>query len=155
MSTQEQLGTRVGWQPQPAATVPEPPPGLPQERRKEGRLGIHEEERAASTAPPPPREATRGQPCPERIWWFGVLVGGPMMLLGFLLILTLVGAPLGIPLWASCATGWKQGTDPGLAAIWGMQSETEMAWLSVGSLAVFATATLGLALRVFNRSTMT
>jgi hypothetical protein len=41
------------------------------------------------------------QPCPDKIWWFGVLVGGPLMLIGLSLTLTLFGAPLGIPLWAA------------------------------------------------------
>jgi hypothetical protein len=49
----------------------------------------------------PQGAATGAQPCPERIWWFGVLVGGLLMLLGFLLTLSLVGALLGIPLWAA------------------------------------------------------
>jgi hypothetical protein len=40
-------------------------------------------------------------PCPERIWWFGVFVGGITMLIGSMLILTVFGAPLGIPLWAA------------------------------------------------------
>ena len=49
----------------------------------------------------PYRAATRVQPCPERVWWFGVLLGVPLMLTGFSLVLTLVGAPIGIPLWAA------------------------------------------------------
>jgi hypothetical protein len=43
----------------------------------------------------------RAQPCPERIWWFGVFVGAPLMLTGFMLTLTLIGAPIGIPLWGA------------------------------------------------------
>jgi hypothetical protein len=46
------------------------------------------------------------QPCPERVWWSGVLVGGPLMFIGFSLVLTLIGAPLGLPsgpqAWGSC-----------------------------------------------------
>jgi len=50
--------------------------------------------------------------------------------------------------------GLMQGTDSGLGSIWGMESETAMAALSLGALAVFATVTLTLALRVFRRTTM-
>ena len=46
-------------------------------------------------------KATRTQPCPEGIWWFGILVGTPLMIAGFSLILTFFGAPVGIPLWAA------------------------------------------------------
>jgi hypothetical protein len=53
------------------------------------------------SAPAPYGTAPPVQPYPERIWWFGVLVGGPLMLIGFFLILTLFGAPPGIPLWAA------------------------------------------------------
>ena len=60
-----------------------------------------EDDGAAYAAPQPHGPAPGAQPCPERIWWFGVLVGGPLMLIGFLLTLTLFGAPLGIPLWAA------------------------------------------------------
>jgi hypothetical protein len=36
------------------------------------------------------------QPCPERPWLFGILIGFPMFMTGGVLILTLIGAPLGI-----------------------------------------------------------
>jgi hypothetical protein len=62
-------------------------------------MRTQEEPQAAAASSP--GEAARAQPCPERIWWFGILVGGPLMLIGFFLILTLVGVPLGIPLWAA------------------------------------------------------
>jgi hypothetical protein len=55
-------------------------------------------ERAAAS---PPGRVTRAQPCPEKIWWFGVLLGAPLMITGFTLILTFFGAPVGIPLWAA------------------------------------------------------
>lgn len=45
--------------------------------------------------------AVSANPCPERIWWFGVFVGGALMMVGFLLITSLIGAPFGIPLWAA------------------------------------------------------
>ena len=50
--------------------------------------------------------------------------------------------------------GMMHGTDSGLAAIWGMQSETVMAWLSLTVLAVFAASALMLVIRVFSRMTM-
>jgi ABC-2 type transport system permease protein len=51
--------------------------------------------------------------------------------------------------------GMMQDTDSGLGEIWGMHSEIAMAMLSVGALAAFAGVTLALALRVFNRSSIT
>jgi ABC-2 type transport system permease protein len=48
--------------------------------------------------------------------------------------------------------GLMRGTDSGLGTIWGMQSLTAMAALSLGALAVFAALTLALAVRVFNRT---
>jgi ABC-2 type transport system permease protein len=51
--------------------------------------------------------------------------------------------------------GLMRGTDPGLDSIWGMQSNTTMAALSVAALLVFAAATLTLAVKVFQRTTMT
>lgn len=47
------------------------------------------------------RRTTMVRPCPERIWWFGVLVGGPLMFAGVGLTLTLFAAPVGIPLAAA------------------------------------------------------
>jgi ABC-2 type transport system permease protein len=49
--------------------------------------------------------------------------------------------------------GVMQGTDSGLGDIWGLGSETTMAALSLGVLALFAAATLTLAIRVFERTT--
>jgi ABC-2 type transport system permease protein len=51
--------------------------------------------------------------------------------------------------------GMMQGTDPGLADIWGLESETAMAALSLGVLALFAVAALALAVRVFRQTTTT
>jgi ABC-2 type transport system permease protein len=48
--------------------------------------------------------------------------------------------------------GLMRGTDSGLGSIWGMQSQTAMAALSLAALAVFAGATLTLALRVFDHT---
>lgn len=49
--------------------------------------------------------------------------------------------------------GMMQDTDPGLAAIWHLESATVMAALSILVLTVFAAATLGLAVRAFGRAT--
>jgi ABC-2 type transport system permease protein len=49
--------------------------------------------------------------------------------------------------------GFMQGTDPGLAAIWHLQSETAMAALSTAVLALFAATTIHLAVRAFRRAT--
>lgn len=49
--------------------------------------------------------------------------------------------------------GMMQGSDSGLGDIWGMGSETAMAASSLGVLALFAAATLTLAVRVFRRTT--
>jgi len=51
--------------------------------------------------------------------------------------------------------GMMQGTDPGLADIWNLESETVMAGLSLGVLALFALMALTLAVRVFGRTTTT
>lgn len=51
--------------------------------------------------------------------------------------------------------GLMQGTDSGLSAIWGMDSQVAMASLSLATLAAFALVTLGLAVRVFHKKTMT
>jgi hypothetical protein len=59
------------------------------------------EQQPERAAPSPSWRVTRGQPCPEKIWWFGVLVGAPLMIAGFTLILTFFGAPVGIPMWAA------------------------------------------------------
>lgn len=59
------------------------------------------EDGRAASAPAPQGTTRRAQPCPERIWWLGVLVGAPLMLIGMSLTLTLAGAVLGIPLWAA------------------------------------------------------
>jgi len=50
--------------------------------------------------------------------------------------------------------GIMEGTDPGLANIWHMDSEPLMAALSLGVLVLMAFAALALAVRVFNRKTM-
>jgi len=50
--------------------------------------------------------------------------------------------------------GLMEGTDPGLANIWHMDSEPLMAALSLGVLTLMAVAALALAIRVFNRKTM-
>ena len=100
MRTQEEPRTAVARQPRLEAVVPGGRPDLDQRSRRSAPPAGHEKDEDAA-APSSLGEATRAQPCPERIWWFGVLVGGPLMLFGFLLTLTLVGAPLGIPLWAA------------------------------------------------------
>lgn len=51
--------------------------------------------------------------------------------------------------------GTMQGTDPGLEDIWHLGSDAAMAWASLGVLALFAAATLTLAVRVFRRTTIT
>ena len=48
--------------------------------------------------------------------------------------------------------GLMQGTDPGLEAIWHLGSDTAMAALSTGVLALFALVALRLAVRVFQRT---
>lgn len=50
--------------------------------------------------------------------------------------------------------GMMEGTDPGLANIWHMDSEPLMAALSLGVLMLMAFGALALAVRVFNRKTM-
>jgi ABC-2 type transport system permease protein len=50
--------------------------------------------------------------------------------------------------------GIMEGTDPGLANIWHMDSEPLMAALSLGVIALMAAAALALAIRVFNLKTM-
>jgi hypothetical protein len=99
MRTQGEIRTAVGW-PQPEVIVPGVRPDLGQVSRLPGSPASREDGKDAA-ASSSPREGTGAQPCPERIWWFGVLVGGPLMLIGFLLTLTLFGAPLRIPLWAA------------------------------------------------------
>jgi hypothetical protein len=100
MRTQEESRTAVARQPRLEAVVSEERSDLDQRSRRPAPPAGHEKDQDPA-APSSHGEATRAQPCPERIWWFGVLVGGPLMLIGFLLTLTLVGAPLGIPLWAA------------------------------------------------------
>jgi hypothetical protein len=58
-------------------------------------------EQPERAAPSPSGSGTRTQPCPDKIWWFGVLVGTPLMMGGFTLILTVFAAPVGILLWAA------------------------------------------------------
>lgn len=99
MRTQEEVRTAVAWR-QREAIGPGGRSDFGQVSRPPGSPASHQEERDAVPAPSS-RERTQTQPCPERIWWFGILVGGPLMLIGFLLTLTLFGAPLGIPLWAA------------------------------------------------------
>ena len=50
--------------------------------------------------------------------------------------------------------GLMEGTDPGLEAIWHMNSDVLMAGLSLAVLAAFAVIMLTLAVRVFHRKTM-
>jgi ABC-2 type transport system permease protein len=50
--------------------------------------------------------------------------------------------------------GLMQGTDSGLGAIWGLESQVAMATLSLASLGAFALVILGLAVRVFHKKTM-
>jgi hypothetical protein len=100
MKTQEVPRTALVQQRLPADAFPPARTGTPQARGRPGSAD-HQGDRAISTAPSPSRGATRVEPCPERIWWFGVLVGLPMMFTGFTLIISLVGAPFGIPLWAA------------------------------------------------------
>jgi ABC-2 type transport system permease protein len=50
--------------------------------------------------------------------------------------------------------GMMEDTDPGLANIWHMDSEPLMAALSLGVLAVMAVGAMALAIRTFNRKTM-
>ena len=100
MRTQDDAQTTVVRPRREADTIPQARAGVPHARSWPASPVKREEGRAAS-APVPFRAAPPVQPCPERIWWFGVLVGGPLMLIGFFLILTLFGAPLGIPLWAA------------------------------------------------------
>jgi hypothetical protein len=100
MRTQDDAQTTVVRPRREADTFPQARAGVPQARSWPAPPVKREEGRAAS-APAPHGTAPPVQPCPERIWWFGVLVGGPLMLIGFFLTLTLFGAPLGIPLWAA------------------------------------------------------
>ena len=54
-------------------------------------------------------------------------------------------------------SGWwglMEGSDPGLEAIWHMDSDVLMAGLSLAVLAVYAAVMLTLAVRVFHRKTM-
>jgi hypothetical protein len=37
-----------------------------------------------------------GQPCPERLWVLGTLIGFPLFMTGGVLILTVIAAPVGI-----------------------------------------------------------
>jgi hypothetical protein len=99
MRTQGEIRTAEGW-PQPEVIVPGVRRDLGQVSRLPGSPASREDGKDAA-ASSSPREGTRAEPCPVRIWWFGVLVGGPLTLIGFLLTLTLFGAPLGIPLWAA------------------------------------------------------
>jgi hypothetical protein len=41
------------------------------------------------------------QPCPDRPWLWGLVIGFPMFMTGGVLSLTLIGAPFGIPLFAA------------------------------------------------------
>ncbi len=50
--------------------------------------------------------------------------------------------------------GMMEDTDPGLANIWHMESEPLMAALSLGVLLLMALGALAIAVRVFNRKTM-
>jgi len=50
--------------------------------------------------------------------------------------------------------GLMEGSDPGLEAIWHLDSEVLMAGLSLAVLVAFAAVMLGLAVRVFHRKTM-
>lgn len=100
MRTQDDARTTVVRPRREAATFAQPRAGVPQAGSWPAPPVNREEGRAAS-APAPHGAAPPVQPCPERIWWFGVLVGGPLMLIGFSLTITLFGAPLGIPLWAA------------------------------------------------------
>ncbi len=50
--------------------------------------------------------------------------------------------------------GLMEGTDPGLQAIWHMDSDVFMAGLSLAVLAAYAVIMLSLAVRVFHRKTM-
>jgi ABC-2 type transport system permease protein len=54
---------------------------------------------------------------------------------------------------ATMRHGLMPGTDSGLGSIWGLQSQTSMAVLSLTSLGLFAAITLGLAVLVFERTT--
>jgi hypothetical protein len=51
--------------------------------------------------------------------------------------------------------GLMGGPASGLHAIWHLHSTVEMALLSIGVLAAFAALTVGLALRAFERATLT
>ena len=42
-----------------------------------------------------------GQPCPDRVWAWGILIGFPLFMTGAALTITLIGAPLGIPMFAA------------------------------------------------------
>ncbi len=100
MRTQEDPQTTVVRHPRHADTFPEARAGVPQDGRWPAPPASGQDDSATSAAAPY-GAATPVQPCPERIWWFGVLLGGPLMLTGFVLTLSLIGAPLGIPLWAA------------------------------------------------------
>jgi hypothetical protein len=41
------------------------------------------------------------QPCPDRVWVWGILIGFPLFMTGAVLTITLIGAPLGIPMFAA------------------------------------------------------
>ena len=41
------------------------------------------------------------RPCPDRPWFWGIAIGFPMFMTGAVLTITLIGAPIGIPLFAS------------------------------------------------------
>jgi hypothetical protein len=101
MRTQEQPRTVAAW-PQPEGMVPRTLPDHSQVRRRPGSMSSHQDGKDAAAASSPTKGAqTQTQPCPDRIWWFGVLVGGLLMLIGLSLMLTLFGALLGIPLFAA------------------------------------------------------
>jgi hypothetical protein len=100
MKTLEHPRTALVVERRPGDAFLPPNASIPQARRQRDSAG-HEQGGAASMAPSPARGTTRVGPCPERIWWFGVLVGFPMMVGGFTLIISLFGAPFGIPLWAA------------------------------------------------------
>ena len=101
MKTQEDLRTAPAWQRQGTDTFPQAPAGIPGARTWKAPPAKRPNDRAVPAAAPSQGAATRVQPCPDRIWWFGVLLGAPLMFSGFVLTITLIGAPLGIPLWAA------------------------------------------------------
>ena len=55
--------------------------------------------------------AIAAQPCPERPWLFGILIGFPLFMTGGVLMLTLIGWPVGILLFAA-GLGLMQSNKP-------------------------------------------